>query len=63
LGDGKNVEVLMDIEQFHFMISCRILNTVDQDIHDGIVDIKSSKVSQINLCCYLHCIIGKSNHV
>jgi hypothetical protein len=42
LRDSEDVKVLMDEEKLYLMISGWVFEADDQDIHDCVVDIKSS---------------------
>ena len=53
--------MLVNIEQFNLMVFHRIFQTLNDDIHDLVVDIKSSQVPEINMHCCFHCIILKSD--
>mmetsp|Transcript_22642 Transcript_22642/g.34932 ORF Transcript_22642/g.34932 Transcript_22642/m.34932 type:complete len:201 (+) Transcript_22642:2663-3265(+) len=49
LHDVQQVEVLVDEEQFHFHEQHRLLQRLDQDVDDGLVDVRNLEVPQVDL--------------
>jgi len=58
LGDGKDIEMLMNVEQFQFMELGCISQAEDNNIHDLVADIEGSQISQVDLHSHFKGIIG-----
>ena len=57
LWDGHDIEMLMNEEQFHLMVSGSVSDAVYYDIHNLVADIEGLQISQVDVHSYLESVI------